>query len=223
VSVNAEPIRIGVIRMVLADDEQLVREGLRLILELQPDMVVVGEAADGAAALQLVEHLRPDVLLLDVRMPGMDGLEVLERLTGSGVRVLVLTTYDTDELVYRALRAGAGGFLLKDVPRSQLLHAVRVVAAGDELLSPAITRRLVERFLAPARVSADLDRLTERETAVLRLVGCGLSNKEIAAAQFVSEATVKTHLAHVFTKLGLRDRAQAVVVAYETGLVRARQ
>jgi DNA-binding NarL/FixJ family response regulator len=211
------------IRIVLADDEQLVREGLRLILELQPDMEVVGEAADGAAALAAVGDLEPDVLLLDVRMPVMDGLQVLERLSDSAVRVLVLTTYDTDALVYQALRAGAGGFLLKDVPRSQLLHAVRTVAAGDELLSPAITRRLVERFLAPVPLSPKLDRLTERETDVLRLVASGLSNAEVAASLFVSEATVKTHLAHVFTKLDLRDRAQAVVVAYESGLVRSRR
>ncbi len=208
------------IRVLIADDEQLMREGLALIVGLQPDMEVVGEAADGAEALRLVDELAPDLLLLDVRMPGLDGLEVTERLAGSGVRVLILTTFDSDELVYRALRAGAGGFLLKDVPRSQLLHAVRVVAAGDELLSPTITRRLVERFLAPVPPAPLLDRLTPREADVLRLVGGGLSNAEIAASLFVSEATVKTHLAHVFTKLGLRDRAQAVVVAYETGMVR---
>jgi DNA-binding NarL/FixJ family response regulator len=215
------------IRVLLADDEQLIREGLRLILDLQPDMEVVGEAADGMAALKLVTQLEPDVLLVDIRMPRMDGLEVTERLSaGSGYRprVLILTTYDADEHLYRALKAGASGFLLKDVPRTQLLHAVRLVAAGDELLSPVITRRLVERFMASPAVtagSARLDRLTPRETDVLRLLGRGLSNTEIAATLFLSETTVKTHIAHIFTKLDLRDRAQAVVVAYETGLVRA--
>jgi len=215
------------IRVLLADDEQLIREGLRLILDLQPDMEVVGEAADGLQALELVAELEPDLLLVDIRMPRLDGLELTERLSASEgfrPRVLILTTYDADEHLYRALKAGASGFLLKDVPRSQLLHAVRLVAAGDELLSPVITRRLIERFMAsPAAVagSARLDRLTPRETDVLRLVAGGLSNAEIATTLFLSEATVKTHLAHVFTKLDLRDRAQAVVVAYETGLVRA--
>ncbi len=215
------------IRVLLVDDEQLIREGLRLILDLQPDMEVVGEAADGVVALQLVAELEPDVLLVDIRMPKLDGLEVTERLSagvGFRPRVLILTTYDADEHLYRALKAGASGFLLKDVPRSQLLHAVRLVAAGDELLSPVITRRLIERFMASPSASAGaarLDRLTPRETDVLRLVGGGLSNAEIATTLFLSEATVKTHLAHVFTKLDLRDRAQAVVVAYESGLVRA--
>ena len=215
------------IRVLLADDEQLIREGLRLILDLQPDLEVVGEAADGVAALDLVRELEPDVLLADIRMPRLDGLELTERLSaseGHRPRVLILTTYDSDEHLYRALKAGASGFLLKDVPRSQLLHAVRLVAAGDELLSPVITRRLIERFMASpsaSRGAARLDRLTPRETDVLRLVGGGLSNAEIATTLFLSEATVKTHLAHVFTKLDLRDRAQAVVVAYETGLVRA--
>jgi DNA-binding NarL/FixJ family response regulator len=215
------------IRVLLADDEQLIREGLRLILDLQPDMEVVGEAADGVQALELVAALQPDLLLADIRMPRLDGLELTERLSvseGFRPRVLILTTYDADEHLYRALKAGASGFLLKDVPRSQLLHAVRLVAAGDELLSPVITRRLIERFMSsPAAVagSARLDRLTPRETDVLRLVAGGLSNAEIATTLFLSEATVKTHLAHVFAKLDLRDRAQAVVVAYETGLVRA--
>ena len=214
------------IRVLLADDEQLIREGLRLILDLQPDIEVVGEAADGVEALRLVGELTPDVLLIDIRMPRLDGLEVTERLADADVRprVLILTTFDSDEYLYRALKAGASGFLLKDVPRGQLLHAVRVVAAGDELLSPVITRRLVERFMSSPAAAAGavrLDRLTPRETDVLRLVGSGLSNTEIAATLFLSEATVKTHLAHVFTKLDLRDRAQAVVVAYESGLVRA--
>jgi len=213
-----------VIRVVLADDEELVRDGLALLLGLQPDIEVVGQAADGVEALERVRELDPDVLLVDIRMPRLDGLEVTERLAGSPrPRVLILTTYDADEHLYRALKAGASGFLLKDVPRSQLLHAVRLVAAGDELLAPAITKRLVERFLAPPRNSGKvrLDRLTPREIDVLRLVGAGLSNAEIATRLFLSEATVKTHLAHVFTKLDLRDRAQAVVAAYESGLVRA--
>jgi DNA-binding NarL/FixJ family response regulator len=212
-----------VIRVVLADDEELVRDGLALLLGLQPDIEVVGQAADGVAALERVRELDPDVLLVDIRMPRLDGLEVTERLAGSPrPRVLILTTYDADEHLYRALKAGASGFLLKDVPRSQLLHAVRLVAAGDELLAPAITRRLVERFLAPPRAggAVRLDLLTPREIDVLRLVGSGLSNGEIATTLFLSEATVKTHLAHVFTKLDLRDRAQAVVAAYESGLVR---
>lgn len=213
------------IRVLLADDEQLIREGLRLILDLQPDIDVVGEAADGEEALRRIGELAPDVVLLDIRMPRLDGLQVTERLSaGGGVRprVLILTTFDEDQYLYRALKAGASGFLLKDVPRGQLLHAVRVVAGGDELLSPAITRRLIERFMSPppAVGSVLLDRLTPRETDVLRLVGSGLANAEIAATLFLSEATVKTHLAHVFTKLDLRDRAQAVVVAYESGLVR---
>lgn len=210
------------IRVVLADDEQLVREGLQLILDLQPDIEVVGAAPNGVAALELIDQVVPDVVLADIRMPRMDGLELTERLAASSARVIILTTYDADEYLYRALKAGASGFLLKDVPRSQLLHAVRLVAAGDQLLAPTITRRLIERFLsAPdARGAVRIDRLTPRETDVLRLVGRGLSNTEIATALFLSETTVKSHLAHVFTKLGLRDRAQAVVVAYESGLVR---
>lgn len=212
------------IRVVLADDEQLVRDGLQLILDLQPDIEVVGSGADGAQALQQVRATDPDVVLADIRMPRMDGLELTERLSAGSTqaRVLILTTYDADEYVYRALKAGASGFLLKDVPRSQLLHAVRLVAAGEELLAPAITRRLVERFLATPTSPATglLARLTPREADVLRLVGRGMSNTETATALFLSEATVKTHLAHVFAKLGLRDRAQAVVMAYESGLVR---
>jgi DNA-binding NarL/FixJ family response regulator len=215
-----------VIRVVLADDEQLVREGLRLILDLQADIEVVGEAADGVVALEVIGQVAPDVVLADIRMPRMDGLELTERLAASAspARVLILTTYDADEYLYRALKAGASGFLLKDVPRGQLLHAVRLVAAGDELLAPAITRRLIERFLAApvAAGAVPLDRLTPREMDVLRFVGRGLSNTEIAAALFLSEATVKTHLAHIFTKLNIRDRAQAVVAAYESGLVQPR-
>jgi DNA-binding NarL/FixJ family response regulator len=213
-----------VIRVVLAEDHQLVREGLRALLEMQDDIEVVAEAGDGREALAAATRLSPDVLLVDIQMPGLDGLQVTEKLAaaGSPTRVLVLTTFDRDEYLYRALRAGASGFLLKDVPRGQLLHAVRLVAAGDELLAPAITRRLVERFLRTPptdRPEGPVATLTPRERDVLRLVGRGLSNAEIAAELVVGETTVKTHLGSVFLKCGLRDRAQAVVLAYESGLV----
>jgi DNA-binding NarL/FixJ family response regulator len=213
-----------VIRVVLAEDHQLVREGLRALLEMQDDIEVVAEAGDGREALAAATRLSPDVLLVDIQMPGLDGLQVTEKLAaaGSPTRVLVLTTFDRDEYLYRALRAGASGFLLKDVPRGQLLHAVRLVAAGDELLAPAITRRLVERFLRTPptdRSEGPVATLTPRERDVLRLVGRGLSNAEIAAELVVGETTVKTHLGSVFLKCGLRDRAQAVVLAYESGLV----
>lgn len=210
------------ITVVLAEDHALVREGLRAILDLQDDIEVVGEAADGVDALAAVARHRPDVLVVDIQMPRMDGLAVTERVVaqgGTGPAVLVLTTFDTDENVFRALRAGAAGFLLKDVPRTQLLHAIRLVAAGDELVAPAVTRRLVERFMRSPETTRQLDGLTERERDVLRLVGKGLSNQEIAAELVLGEATVKTHLGSVFTKFGLRDRAQAVVLAYESGLV----
>jgi DNA-binding NarL/FixJ family response regulator len=209
-----------VIRVVLAEDHALVREGIRAILDLQDDIEVVAEAGDGRATLEAVRLHKPDVLVLDIQMPVLDGLSVLERLPADvTVAVLVLTTYAEDEYVFRALRAGAAGFLLKDVPRTQLLHAIRVVAAGDELLAPAITRRLVERFLRAPTAADHLERLTEREREVLRLVGRGLSNQEVAQALVLGEATVKTHLGNVFAKCGLRDRAQAVVLAYESGLV----
>ena len=212
------------IRLLLSDDQQLIRDGLRLILDFQDDMEVVGEAADGIETLQKVRELQPDVVLLDIQMPRLNGLEVTEQLmTGEGARprILILTTYDLDEYLYRALRAGASGFLLKDVSRAQLAaHAVRVVAAGEELLSPAITRRLIEQFTTRPRDANRLELLTPRETDVLRAAARGLSNAEIAAELVLSETTVKTHIGHVFTKYGLRDRAQAVVFAYETGLVR---
>jgi DNA-binding NarL/FixJ family response regulator len=211
-----------VISVVLAEDHALVREGLRAIIELQDDIEVVAEAADGAEAVAAVTRHRPDVLVVDIQMPKLDGLEVVERIAsqpGSDTAVLVLTTFDRDDYVYRALKAGAAGFLLKDVPRSQLLHAIRVVARGDELLSPAITKRLVERFLRGPTTTGLLDQLTGREREVLELVGRGLSNQEIAGRLFLGEATVKTHLGSVFAKCGLRDRAQAVVLAYESGLV----
>jgi DNA-binding NarL/FixJ family response regulator len=213
-----------VIRVLLADDQQLVRAGFRLILELADGIEVAGEAADGREAVRLAKELRPDVVLMDVRMPDVDGIEATRRLRQAGVdaRVLVLTTFDLDEYVYAAMRAGASGFLLKDAPRDQLVHAVRTVARGDALLAPAITQRLIERFAArpvPAEAAPALDELSARELEVLQLLARGLSNAEIAAQLVVGEATVKTHVARILRKLGLRDRVQAVVFAYETGLV----
>jgi DNA-binding NarL/FixJ family response regulator len=214
-----------VIRVLVTDDQALVRGGFRLILDAQPDIEVVGEAADGKQAIERARALRPEVVLMDVRMPGMDGLEATRQLLAArdAPRVLMLTTFDLDEYVYDAMRAGASGFLLKDVRPEQLAEAVRVVAGGDTLLAPAITRRLVEQYVRrprpgsrrPARVEA----LTERELEVLRLIAQGRSNAEIARDLFLGETTVKTHVTHVFTKLDLRDRAQAVVLAYESGLV----
>jgi len=214
-----------VIRVLVVDDQALVRGGFRLILEAQPDMQVVGEAADGREALAAARSQRPDVVLMDIRMPGMDGLEATRQLLAAvdPPRVLMLTTFDLDEYVYDSLRAGASGFLLKDVRPEQLADAVRVVATGDTLLAPAITRRLVEQYVRRPRPGAArpdrLDTLTERETDVLRLIAHGMSNAEIARSLFLGETTVKSHVTHLFTKLGLRDRAQGVVVAYETGLV----
>lgn len=210
------------ISVVLAEDHEVVREGLKAVLEMEEDIVVVADVGDGEAALAAVVRHRPDVAVLDIQMPRLDGIEVCERLqtrVQGGPGVLVLTTFDDDSYVFRALRAGAAGFVLKDVPRTQLVHAVRVVAAGDQLVSPAITRRLVERFLrAPAAVPG-MDRLTPRELEVLRLVGRGLGNHEIGRVLVVGESTVKTHVGGIFSKLGLRDRAQLVVAAYESGLV----
>ena len=211
------------IRVAIAEDHALVREGLRAILEPQEDIEVVGEAGDGVQALDVVARERPDVLLLDIQMPALDGIEVTERLTRQGrqkTRVLILTTFDRDDLVFRALRAGASGFLLKDVPRSQLLHGIRLVAAGDELLAPTVTRRLVERFLRTPVGTSSLDRLSDRERDVLQRMGRGLSNAEIADDLVLGEATIKTHVGSIFAKCALRDRAQAVVLAYESGLVR---
>jgi DNA-binding NarL/FixJ family response regulator len=214
-----------VIRVLVADDQALVRGGFRLILDTQADIDVVGEAANGREAVAQARALRPDVVLMDVRMPEVDGLEATRQLLAApdAPRVLMLTTFDLDEYVYAAMRAGASGFLLKDVRPEQLADAVRAVAAGDTLLSPAITRRLVEQFVrrpAPGRAKPGrLDALTDRELEVLRLIARGRSNAEIAKTLFLSETTVKTHITHLFTKLDLRDRAQAVVVAYESGLV----
>jgi DNA-binding NarL/FixJ family response regulator len=214
-----------VIRVLLADDQELVREGFRMILDAQDDIEVVAEAADGAEAVSLARERRPDVVLMDVRMPGTDGIEATRRLFARGdaqTRVLILTTFDLDEYVYEAMKAGASGFLLKDVPRTQLIEGVRTVARGDALLSPTITRRLVEQFVRrprPEGVPSELTDLTERELEVMRLVARGLSNGEIARQLHVSDATVKTHVARILQKLRLRDRVQAVVLAYETGLV----
>jgi DNA-binding NarL/FixJ family response regulator len=209
----------------IADDQAMVRQGFGALLAAQPDISVVGDAANGRDAVRLVNSLTPDVVLMDVRMPELNGLdatrEILSRDTTT--KVLMLTTFDIDDYVYAALRAGASGFLLKDAPADELVRAVRVVAAGDALLAPSITRRmiadLVRRHAAPRRSSSELARLTPRETEVLELLARGMSNAEIAASLFVSEETVKTHVGKVFSKLGLRDRAQAVVLAYETGLV----
>ena len=214
-------------RVLLADDQALVRGGFRLILETQKDMHVVGEAENGREAIALAEALHPDVILMDVRMPELDGIEATRRILErqAGARILILTTFDADEYVYAAMKAGASGFLLKDVRPEDLARSVRVVAAGDALLAPPITRRLIEQYVrrpAPgARAPEGLAALTERELDVLKLVARGRSNGEIAAQLFLSEATIKTHVTHILAKLRLRDRVQAVVLAYETGLVQA--
>jgi DNA-binding NarL/FixJ family response regulator len=213
-----------VIRVLIADDQAMVRAGLHMILESEPDLEVTGEAGDGAQAVDLVRHGRPDVVLMDIRMPVMDGLEATAKITAEypEARVIVLTTFDVDEYVYEALRAGASGFLLKDAPADDLSAAIRVVAAGDSLLAPAVTRRVIEHFTRhtrPEPQTQGLKDLTERELEVFRLVARGLSNTEIAGHLFLSEATVKTHVSHILLKLGVRDRVQAVVAAYESGLV----
>lgn len=217
------------IRVLLADDQALVRSGFRMILEARPDLEVVGEAEDGCQAVELGQRLRPDVILMDVRMPNMDGVEATRRLVseGSSTRILILTTYDLDEYVYQAIRAGASGFLLKDVQPSHLADAIRIIAAGEALLAPSVTRRLLDRFaqtLPPGdqKPPPALSSLTEREVEVLTLLARGLSNAELASRLFLSEATVKSHISNLLRKLGLRDRVQAVVLAYETGLARPR-
>jgi DNA-binding NarL/FixJ family response regulator len=211
-----------VIRVVLVDDQTLVRSGFRMILKDEPGIEVVGEASDGREAIAAVGELRPDVVLMDIRMPNLDGLEATRRILAEPdpPRVLVLTTFDLDEYVFAALRAGASGFLLKDAPEEQLTAAIRVAADGGALFSPSVTRKLIERFAGHADPPPGLAELTEREREVLRLLARGLSNSEIAAELVVSEHTVKTHVARVLMKLDLRDRTQAVVLAYESGLVR---
>jgi DNA-binding NarL/FixJ family response regulator len=214
-----------VIRVLLADDQALVRAGFRMILGAEPEIEVVGEARDGTEAVSLARELAPDVVLMDVRMPVMDGIEATRNVAvgETAPRVLVLTTFDLDEYVYEALRAGASGFLLKDAPEEQLIAGIRIVADGGSLFAPTVTRRLIERFTGsrPTSSPRELDELTPRELEVLRLVARGLSNSEIAGTLVVSEHTVKTHVAHILRKLDLRDRVQAVVLAYETGVAEA--
>lgn len=214
------------IELVIADDQQLVRSGFGMIIGAEPDMSVIGEATDGAEAVRLVRSLRPDIVLMDVQMPGTDGLEATAEITAmaDGPRVIILTTFERDDYVFTALRNGASGFLLKNAPPETLIEAIRTVASGDALLAPSVTRRLVEEFArrpgapTPSEVA---DRLTDREREVLVLLARGMTNAEIADDLFVGEATVKTHVSNVLTKLGLRDRVQAVVFAYENGVVTA--
>ncbi len=220
----------GAIRIVLVDDQELVRAGFRMVLDAQPDMRVVGEAGDGLAAVELARRLPADVVIMDARMPRLDGVEATRRIRQHGdvPRVLMLTTFDLDEYAFAALKAGASGFLLKDVPPEELLFAIRAVHSGDSVVAPSTTRRLIDQFAAllpggDEAGSAQLAELTDREREVLTLVAQGLSNAEIAHRLFVSEATVKTHVGRMLSKLELRDRVQAVVYAYEHGLVRAGQ
>jgi DNA-binding NarL/FixJ family response regulator len=218
------------ISILLADDQPMLRLGFRLVLDAQDDMQVIGEAGDGAAALRFVQDKHPDVVLMDVRMPGMDGIEATRRIVGSAstTRVLILTTFDLDEYAYAGLRAGASGFLLKDVPPNDLLSAIRAVASGDAVVAPAVTRRLLDAFLphlpdpgrGPGAPPPEVKELTAREREILTEVAAGLSNAEIAERLVLAEATVKTHVGRMLSKLGLRDRVQAVVYAYEHGLVR---
>jgi len=217
---------VSVVRVLIADDQALVRAGFRMILDAEDDIDVIGEASDGLEAVAQSKRLKPDVVLMDIRMPELDGIEATRRVLAEGgenpSRVLMLTTFDLNEYVYDALRAGASGFLLKDVPPEQLADGIRVVAGGDALLAPSITRRLIQEFAAARPAAAappkGLDELTARELEVFRLVARGLSNAEIAAELIVSETTVKTHVARMLMKLGLRDRVQAVVLAYEAGI-----
>jgi DNA-binding NarL/FixJ family response regulator len=213
------------ITLLVADDQAMIRAGFAALISAQPDLHVVGQAADGLEAVTAARDLRPDVVLMDVRMPNLDGLEATRRITGTrrGTKVLILTTFDIDDYVYAALRGGASGFLLKDAPPEDLITAVRVIAAGEALLAPTVTRRLIEAFAArdpiDEREALRLNALTARELDVLRLVASGLSNAEIAAELTIAEETVKSHVGRIFAKLDLRDRAQAVVLAYEGGLV----
>jgi DNA-binding NarL/FixJ family response regulator len=223
--VDTDQIEQQPITVVIADDQRMVRSGFRVILEAEDDITVLGEAGDGAAAVELVRQLSPAVALLDIRMPVLDGLQAARQVIAlqPATRVLILTTFDADDYVYEALRAGASGFLLKDAPADQLVTAVRCLAAGDALIDPSITRRLITRFALAARhpdgLPPEVNRLTARELDVLRLVARGLSNNEIARELVVEENTVKTHVSRILTKLNLRDRVQAVVLAYETGFI----
>jgi DNA-binding NarL/FixJ family response regulator len=216
------------IRVALVDDQELVRTGFRMVLDAQPDMTVVGEAADGLAAIALIQHQATDVMVMDVRMPRLDGVAATQRICArpGGPRILILTTFDLDEYAFAALKAGASGFLLKDAPTQELLFAIRCVHSGDSVVAPSTTRRLIDRFvpLLPTGEAPppELAGLTEREREVLVQVAAGRSNAEIAERLYVSEATVKTHVGRILGKLGLRDRVQAVVLAYETGVVKAR-
>ena len=214
------------VRVLLCDDQALVRDGFRMILNAQEDIDVIGEAGDGAEAVELTKHLLPHVVLMDVRMRGMNGIDATRRISASGVesRVLILTTFDLDEYVYEALRVGASGFLLKDVTAAQLVEGVRVVAAGESMLAPTVTRRLLERFAGSLpsgeeQTPPSLAVLTEREREILTLLANGLSNAELGARLYLSEPTIKTHLSSIFRKLGVRDRVQAVIAAYDAGLV----
>jgi DNA-binding NarL/FixJ family response regulator len=224
-----EQLASGLIRIVLVDDQELVRTGFRMVLDAQPDMQVVGEAGDGIGAIDLARRQHADVMVMDARMPRLDGVEATRRIRQAGdlPRVLMLTTFDLDEYAFAALKAGASGFLLKDVPPEELLFAIRAVHSGDSVVAPSTTRRLIDQFAAllPSAETApdELAELTDREREVLTLIAQGLSNGEIARRLFVSEATVKTHVGRVLAKLSLRDRVQAVVYAYEHGLVRAGQ
>jgi DNA-binding NarL/FixJ family response regulator len=213
------------VRVVLVDDQALIRTGFKMILETEDDIEVVGEASDGEQAISVTRSVRPDVVLMDVQMPTMDGLEAtghIVRDTNIPSRIVILTTFERDDYVFEALRAGASGFLLKNAPSDELVHAVRVVAAGDALLAPSVTRKVIEGFIrrpAARRNDVELGRLTERETEILRLLATGKSNSELATHLFVGEGTIKTHVSSVLTKLGLRDRMQAVIFAYESGLI----
>ena len=210
------------LRVLIADDQPLVRGGFRMVIDERDDRELVGEAADGEQALRLARELEPDVILMDIRMPNLDGIEATRRLveTGSAARILVLTTFDLDEYVFAAVRAGASGFLLKDAEPGELVDAIRVVAAGNSLFGPSATQHLVERFAQAPATNTSLDNLTDREREILSLLAGGLSNAEIAGRLFLSETTVKTHVSSVLRKLGVRDRVQAVIAAYEGGLVR---
>ncbi len=211
------------LQVLLVDDQELIRAGLEMIIDATDDMQVIGQAADGRAAVDLALRLQPDVILMDVRMPAMDGIEATRRIAAHGPRVLMLTTFDLDDYVYEAFKAGASGFLVKDAPRERIVDAIRAVAAGEALASPSVTRRLIERFVdAPGPASKhppQLDELTPREREVLELIARGLSNSELAQRLYLSEKTIKTHVGRILMKLGIRDRVQAVILAYEAGIV----